>query len=106
MRRIRKNIPFCIKIPYRGDPSRGIVIQFKAVWMDRSNVKVSVCDFDYEIGTFVCPRDWYKIHEDFFKLIDKVLEGYPDSLEYELVQKRKIEFMKQSNHYYKPTTNK
>ena len=92
MRRIRKNIHFCIKVPYRGDPSREILIQFKPVWMDRSNVKVSVWDFDYEIGTFVCPRDWYKIHEDFFKLIDQVLENYPDSHEYNLVQKRKAEF--------------
>ena len=95
MRKAQKNTPYRIKDPNsRGSRSK-ITIQLKPVWIDNCNIKVSLWDFDFEVGTIVCPRDWYGINEAFFKLIDRVLEDYPNSYEYDLVQKRKAEFRSQ-----------
>jgi hypothetical protein len=109
LRKVRKNTPYRIKNPNRHGSSRKITIQLKPVWIDNCNVKVSVWDYDFEVGTIVCPMDWYGINEAFFKLIDRVLEDYPNSYEYDLVQKRKAEsknqITKKTNTITHKTTN-
>lgn len=101
MRKTRKNTPYSIKDPNSSGSNNKITIQLKPVWIDNCNVKVSVWDYDFEVGTIVCPSDWYGINEAFFKLIDRVLEGYEDSHEYDLVQKRKAELKNQISKKHK-----
>jgi hypothetical protein len=95
MRKARKNTPYSIKDPCSRGSNSKITIQLKPTWIDNEHVKVSVWDYDFEVGTIVCPRDWYGINEAFFKLIDRVLEDYPNSYEYDLVQERKAESKEQ-----------
>jgi hypothetical protein len=105
MSKARKKAPYSIKDPYSRSTSGKITIQLKPMWIEPGHVKVSVMDYDYEIGTIVCPTDWYGPNEAFFKLLDRVLEEYPNSYEFDIVQKRKAEFKNQITEKIKPTTN-
>jgi hypothetical protein len=105
MRKARKGGTYSIKDP-NGRGTRGkITIQLKPMWIEPGHVKVSVLDYDFEIGTIVCPTEWYGANEAFFKLLDKVLEEYPNSYEFDLVQKRKEESKKQVSEELKTTKN-
>lgn len=96
MPKARKKATYSIKDPHSRSTSGKITIQLKPMWIETGHVKVSVMDYDFEIGTIVCPTDWYGANEAFFKLLDRVLEDYPNSHEYDLVQKRKQEFKNQT----------
>lgn len=91
MSRARKKANYSIKNPHSRSSSNKITIQLKPMWIEPGYVKVSVWDYDFEVGTIVCPTDWYGANEAFFKLLDRVLEEYPNSYEFDLVQKRKVE---------------
>jgi hypothetical protein len=95
MRKARKRATYSIKDSYIRSSGSKVTIQLKPMWIEPGHVKVSVIDYDFEIGTIVCPTEWYGANEAFFKLLDRVLEDYPNSHEYDIVQKRKAEFKNQ-----------
>ena len=80
----------CLKATFdsgKDTEKRKILVKPKLISPD--TVKVSLWDQDFEIGTIVCPVEWY-VDEYFFKaILDKVLMGYSRSLEFQKVHKRK-----------------
>ena len=106
MHKARKGGTYSIKDPNSRGTSGKITIQLKPMWIEPGHVKVSVLDYDFEIGTIVCPTEWYGANEAFFKLLDRVLEEYPNSYEFDLVQKRKEEFKNQTTKKPNNISNK